>query len=162
QTKDEKMVVGGSFHAFDGVPRSNVARLNADGSVDTGFVPPVLAPFAGEYEGVGLVALQADYKVLMAGRWATIDGVFHPYFARPNTDGSLDAGFPTSLDGGVPDVLVQPDGHILLAGSFQHVNGVVRNRLARLNADGSLDAFETGTTQADDPYPLHLALQPDG
>src|SRR5204863_9735968 len=34
---DGKVVIGGDFLTVNGVPRTRVARLNADGSVDTGF-----------------------------------------------------------------------------------------------------------------------------
>lgn len=36
---DDKVVVGGAFTAFNGVARTNIARLNTDGSLDTTFVP---------------------------------------------------------------------------------------------------------------------------
>src|SRR5882724_6949641 len=34
---DGKLLVGGQFTSFNGVPRNQIARLNVDGSVDTNF-----------------------------------------------------------------------------------------------------------------------------
>ena len=36
---DGKIIIGGIFTAVLGVPRSNIARLNTDGTLDTGFDP---------------------------------------------------------------------------------------------------------------------------
>ncbi len=38
---DGKVVIGGTFDSFGGVPRDNIARLNNDGSLDTSFAPNV-------------------------------------------------------------------------------------------------------------------------
>ncbi len=36
---DGKIIIGGQFTSVLGVARSNIARLNADGTLDTGFDP---------------------------------------------------------------------------------------------------------------------------
>src|SRR5688572_5330133 len=36
---DNKIVVGGRFRQVNGINRNNIARLNADGTLDTGFTP---------------------------------------------------------------------------------------------------------------------------
>src|SRR5882672_9761884 len=36
---DDKIIIGGVFNTFNGVARTNIARLNADGSVDLSFDP---------------------------------------------------------------------------------------------------------------------------
>jgi uncharacterized delta-60 repeat protein len=40
-TADGKFLITGTFEAFNGTPAPGIARLNADGSVDTSFVAPV-------------------------------------------------------------------------------------------------------------------------
>jgi len=78
----------GSFSSVNGVTRSRVARLNADGSLDTGFDPG-----SGASSTVNAVAVQADGKVLIGGSFSSVNGVTRSRVARLNTDGSLDTGF---------------------------------------------------------------------
>ncbi|MEV7812623.1 delta-60 repeat domain-containing protein [Streptomyces flaveolus] len=102
--------------------RFALARLNADGSLDTGFDGDgkVTTTFAGGSRAHD-VALQSDGKLVAAGSrggdWA---------LARYNTNGSLDTGFDgdgkvvTDFTPGVADhardVVVQADGRIVAAG----------------------------------------------
>lgn len=58
---DGKLVIGGEFTAFNGIPRSNLARLNADGSLDTTFTP---GSIAGRVEAL---VVQSDGKVVIGG-----------------------------------------------------------------------------------------------
>ena len=64
----------------------DIARLNADGTLDTGFNP-------NANNDVYSIALQADGKILLGGRFTTIGGVQRNYIARLNADGTLDTGF---------------------------------------------------------------------
>lgn len=91
---------------------------------------------------ISSVTLQPDGKTVIAGSFATVDGVARCRLARLNPDGSLDAGFKSRVEGGFGTVFslgLQADGRILLGGDFIDVGGLVRNSLARLNADGSVD-----------------------
>src|SRR5262245_19807289 len=56
-----KVLIGGSFTTVKGLLRTNLARLNADGSGD-----PVFAPGPIRH-GITVVALQPDGKLLVAG-----------------------------------------------------------------------------------------------
>ena len=58
---DGKIIIGGYFTSVLGVPRSNVARLNTDGTLDAGFDP-------NADSNVNSVAVQADGKVLLGGQ----------------------------------------------------------------------------------------------
>ncbi|MCX7563784.1 delta-60 repeat domain-containing protein [Xanthomonadaceae bacterium XH05] len=129
---DGKIVIVGAFTAVGGVSRNYVARLNADGSLDTGFNPN-----AGG--AVYAVALQTDGKIVIVGAFTTVGGVARNRVARLNTDGSLDTGYNPNVNNTVSTVALQTDGKIVIGGSFTTVGGVARNRLARLNTDGSLD-----------------------
>ena len=59
---DGKVLIGGFFTTLGGVARNSIARLNADGSLDTGFNPGTPA-----YNSVYSLAVQADGKVLIGG-----------------------------------------------------------------------------------------------
>ncbi len=55
-----------------------VARLNSDGSLDTGF----LATGAGANGAVDSVAVQSDGKILIGGNFTTYNGTSRGYLAR--------------------------------------------------------------------------------
>lgn len=125
------------------------------GHLDVGFDPG-----NGADEEVLAVALQPDGKVVIGGRFNTIDSTARSRIARLNADGSLDASFNpgSGANDQVHAVAVQPDGKILIGGIFTMVNGTARNRIARLNADGTRDnSFNaaSGSVHA-------MAVQPDG
>ena len=52
---DAKILIGGAFTKVDDVARNHIARLNADGSLDTGFNPG-----SGTNDAVFALALQDD------------------------------------------------------------------------------------------------------
>ncbi len=134
---DDKIVIGGRFTSVKGYARQGVARLNADGSVDTTFHPGL-----GANGEVYAVAAQADGKVLLAGDFTSIDGAPRNRIARLEADGGLDTGFNpgTAANSIVSSVAVQPDGKTLIGGYFTGVNGTNINRIARLNGDITLPA----------------------
>jgi uncharacterized delta-60 repeat protein len=73
---DGKVVVGGQFAEVQGVMRPSLARLNADGSLDTSF-DPGLGPFepSGYPPLIRALALQADGNVLVGGRFTSFDEI---------------------------------------------------------------------------------------
>lgn len=156
---DGRLLIGGEFDNYEAIPRSGIARVNADGSLDTSFNPGT--GFNGNVNGI---ALLADGRMLVAGEFTSFNGTACNRIARLNSNGTLDATFNpggTGLDSEVRSMALQPDGRILLAGIFTQANGTTRNRIARLNADGSLDAsFNPGTGFNNQVNTL--ALQSDG
>ncbi len=134
---DGRIVIGGSFTQYAGVGRNRVARINADGSLDTTYTPGV-----GANNALLRVVLQGDGKAVVAGWFTSMGGSARNYLARLNVDGSLDTTFNTGTG---PNAVVtalglQPDGKLLIAGNFSSVNGTPRTRIARVEADGTLDA----------------------
>ncbi len=128
---DGKVLIGGFFGIVNGAGRDRIARLKADGSLDTTFL-------ARASSSVYSVALQPDGKVLLGGAFDSVNGASRNGIARLNADGSLDTSFQDGLGGAsdarrVSSVWVQPDGKVLIAGAFTRVNGVTRNPVARLH-----------------------------
>ena len=161
-----KIIVGGSFNYYNGIPRSRIARVNANGSLDSSFDPGT-----GANNGVSNAALQPDGKIIIGGAFTSFNGTARNHIARLNTNGSLDTGFDpgAGVEGGFfPNVLttaLQPDGKIIIGGSFTSYNGTPRQNIARLNTDGSLDTtFDPGAGVADTSYSdvQSITLQPDG
>lgn len=155
---DGKMLIAGGFTQILGTARNNIARLNADGTLDTTFDPRT-------NDSVHTVAVQADGKVLLGGAFTSLtpngaaSATARYYIARVNSDGTLDPGFSPQPNGVVNAIAVQTDGKILVGGGFQTVNNDSYDCLARLNVDGSLDLPFM-------PKPLGviycIAVQPDG
>lgn len=142
---DGKLIIGGSFTSIQGVPRQHLARLNADGTLDTGFeVSP--------NNWVLGLSVQPDGKILVWGFFTEIQhqGDSSPtersHIARLNQDGSIDGSFDPKADDYVFSVAIQNDGSIILCGRFTSLqpNGaptpVSRKHIARVDEDGFLDA----------------------
>ncbi len=155
---DGKILIGGGFTAYNGTARNHFARLNADGSLDSGFDPQ-----PGSGGAVGAIAVQGDGKIIIAGSFTSYNGTPINRIARLNSDGSLDAGFSpgTGASGIVEVVALQSDGKILIGGSFSTFNGTTRRGIARLNTNGSLDAGFAPTNGSGTAV-YDLLVQPDG
>ena len=122
--QDGRVIIGGYFHFVHGTARDGIARLNANGTLDTAFNPDPETVF-----GAGPIALQVDGKALVgAGASGASGGI-----VRLNLDGSLDDTFQAPVVGNVPSIAVQSDGNILVAGGVTTVNGV--RGVARLFSD---------------------------
>ena len=139
--RDGKTIIGGSFTSYNGTPRSYIARLMANGSVDSSF--NVVAN-----NEVKTIALQPDGRVIIGGLFTTINGVPRTCLARLNADGTLDmtfnpgSGLANSHNPGfvrVNAVALQWDGKVLLGGIFTSYDNTSRTGIARLKTDGSLD-----------------------
>ena len=146
-----KIVIAGGFHSVNGVTRTNIARLNANGSLDLSF--DAGDGIQGSSAAVNAIALQSNGKIVVGGRFEAVNGVGRNGIARLNADGSLDTTFDpgagvervVSQTGEVTSLLVQPDGKIVIGGLFLSVDGVARTNIARLNSDGTLDTgFSAG------------------
>jgi uncharacterized delta-60 repeat protein len=162
---DGRILIGGNFTTVNNVGRRFVARLNANGSLDTTFGANL--PFLNNR--VFSMALQSDGKILIGGTFNTVNNVAPGGIIRLNSDGTLDTTFDAGLNlgtfSGTFAIAVQSDGRILIGGEFTGVNGVTRGSLARLNADGSVDTtFGNGIAVAGNRFPdvSDIVIQPDG
>jgi len=135
---DGKVLIGGDFTTFDGAARTNVARLNSNGSRDATFDPN---PGAGEsFTYVNAVALQSSGKVLLGGSFTSVGGAPRTNLARLNANGSLDGSFTAETDDTITAIAVQTNGAILVGGFFAQAIHTPRIGIARLGVDGVLDA----------------------
>ncbi len=144
-----KLYIGGHFSQVGGQTRHRVARLHANGNLDSSFNPP-------EFDGAVLaMALQPDGKLIIVGSLQRSGDIGVRRIYRLNADGSWDNSFMvTSAPGAtVRSVAVQQDGRILVGGDFS-------SRLVRYLPNGDLDTDYAppnlnGTVRSID-------LQPDG
>lgn len=160
---DGRIVIGGFFTFYNGTPRNNIARLNADGSLDATFNPGSGANFI-----IYSTVLQLDGKIVIGGDFTFYNGTPRNYIARLNADGSLDTTFNPGSGANtiVYSTVLQPDGKMVIGGWFGSYNGTPRQSIARLNANGSLDETFNPDTGSVDPGGMDLihpvAIQPDG
>ena len=68
--RDGKIIIGGLFDRTDPASRKNLARLNADGGVDTTYDPG-----QGANASVRAVAVQPDNKAVIAGGFNSVNNV---------------------------------------------------------------------------------------
>jgi len=162
---DGAILVGGTFNGLNGATRTNLGRLNANGSLDAGFDPGL-----ARFNSVDRVVLQPDGAILVGGSFSRIGGQVLTNCARLNSDGTADATFNPGVNRDVTALGLQADGKILIAGAFYQVGGATRTNLARITAGGSLDATFNGLISGPSsfPFPLFpqwvdcLLSQPDG
>jgi uncharacterized delta-60 repeat protein len=129
---DGKVLLGGDFTGVNGLARTNLARLNSDGSLDTNFFTSATVDYP-----INAIVVQNNNKVLIGGSFGTVNGIPRNGIARLNGDGTLDNGFDpgSGADGAVYAVALQPDGKILIGGGFTHFNEIPRGGIARLEGD---------------------------
>lgn len=145
---DHKILIAGGFTSIDGHPRSGIARLNSDGSLDLGFDPRISSSASG---GVLSVDLLDDGKVVIGGYFSQVNGATRHSIARLHTDGTLDTVFipafpnPTTHPGwdqlpSIFSLALQPDGGVVLGGNFLESGAEsYTSKALRLNPDASVD-----------------------
>lgn len=154
---DGKVIIGGEFTSLSpnggaAVARNYIARLNADGTLDTSFNPNANNFVLG-------LAIQADGKVLAGGNFSAIGGQTRFSIARLDAVTGQADSFDPNGNFFVQGIAVQTDGMILVGGAFTTIGGQTRNRIARLDpltglAD-SLDPNSNGIVRA-------IVVQNDG
>lgn len=175
---DGKLLIAGNFTTFGRYSRKGIARLNADGTVDTTFNPPdidklILFPWNATSEAtITGIGLQADGKILIGGDFTRVNGEFLPGLMRLNSDGSPDTAFNTALhanltqwEGTINDIAIQPDGKIILAGNnvsyLTQTHGRIVRCISRINPDGTYDPTFQSAFFIDMTL-RKIELQPDG
>jgi uncharacterized delta-60 repeat protein len=169
---DGRVLVGGCFTHADGVPRTNLVRLQTDGAVDLSFDAPPFGCFDRFFElapPVSAIVVQPDGRVLIGGRLCGQSDCAN--LLRLNADGTLDDTFESvarSLPafGGflfvsfseVRAVAVQPDGQVLIGGNFREIDGVSVPSLARLNGGVGRFEFHSATRIGGGRVQLNFAM----
>jgi uncharacterized delta-60 repeat protein len=135
---DGKILVAGQFQFVDGLPRSSIVRLNADGTVDETFVASL--EWDDRPGRILEVAVDQQNRVVVAGEFNRLNGQLAPWnrywsIARLNPDGTRDSTFgPYGIEafqqlapdvlaanerfsgGGITQVFPQADGNLLVGG----------------------------------------------
>lgn len=143
---DGKMLVSGQFDKFNNVATRGIVRLNADGTLDTGFVADPLLPL-NSYK----FTLQPDGKIIL-------HSLVPRKITRLNADGSIDNTF--RIRSGSTELrflALQSDGKMLIESEISYQICY----LERLNPDGSTDqTFDWQRSFNDNIY--NISFQTDG
>jgi uncharacterized delta-60 repeat protein len=138
QINNGKILVGGAFTQFNGIPCNSIARLNTDGTLDTSFTSG-----SGFNNKVTCIAIQphTPYQIIVGGSFTMYNGLGCNSIARLNaSNGSLDTSFNTragfiSYKNGVRSVAVQSgiyNYNVFVGGDFIKFNKVLSNSIARI------------------------------
>jgi uncharacterized delta-60 repeat protein len=138
EQSDGKIVIIGHFTNINETTTvGKIARLNANGSLDSTF----------NFEGVGfgnhalVLKLLSDGSFLVGGTFGSYNGSSVNRLVKLNSNGSLNTSFSdnVTLSDDVFAIHVLSSGKIYVGGNFT-------NKLIRLNSDGTVDeTFDVGT-----------------
>lgn len=147
----QRVVFGGQFSRIGNQFHRNLARLGANGTLDSTFAPAIGCCVG---EGVNTILAQGD-AALVGGFFQSVNGSIATHFARINSEGATDSAFMGTSDPPVFSLAATSDGKILRAS---------QQALARHLSDGSIDpAFASVSAggSAEDRF-VTVVSQPDG
>jgi len=136
---DGKLVIVGNFETINGTSAGRIARLNANGSLDSSF----------NFENIGfddnafVLKLLSDGSFLVGGEFNAYNGTSVSKLVKLNSDGSLNTTFSENvvLSSHVFAIHVLSSGSVYVGGNFTDLT----NRIIKLNGDGTVDlTFDVG------------------
>ncbi len=135
--KDGKIVIAGLFDRTGNAGRKNVARLNTDGTPDTGFNPGAGA----EGGAVNALLVQDDGNIVLGGEFLRTAGQPRNRLARLTSNGDLDTAFDpgAGADGAVRALAPAPNNAVLVGGDFKNLDGLLAAAFSRVKSDGRPD-----------------------
>lgn len=183
---DGRPLIAGEFGSVGGRPRTQLARLNTDGSLDETFNagdgPYWVGTGRDEPGRILALAVQPDGKILVGGRFSVFNRESALCLVRLEPNGRPDPAFRANLvaspagdrtwplfpsmdANAVRALALQPDGRILVGGQFG-LSGWPKGtfRVSCLKSNGQLDSeFAPLSASPHNGYETHsLALQSDG
>ena len=140
---DGKLVVGGSFTSIGGRPFRGVARLTAEGAVDTradpvlGVVSALPAPNVTSSKYVQALGLRPGGGVVVGGGFDSGGDAGRAWLYAASSVGAVDnfppAGAGPNLD--VRSIATGPDGAVWIGGYFNALGAAPARGIAKLIAD---------------------------
>lgn len=134
---DGGLVIGGYFTRIDGIPRRNLARLHADGTLDMNWNPSL-------DDGVAAIVIDAHDDVIVAGAFDHAGGLPRHSLAKIAGHGSgvVDAawnpGAVLHSAGELNMLTIGPGGEVFVAGDIADDQNV-SHRIAKIAGDGRVD-----------------------
>ena len=113
------------------MPRSNIARFNADGTLDLNWHPVV-------HGFVYALCGGRERDVFLGGSFLRIDGENRVHIAKlSGTTGQVDLAWNPGASQEVAALALDVQGRLIAGGSFRTIGGADRKHLARLEANGT-------------------------
>lgn len=146
---DGKLVLSGTFSAWNGTPAGRIARIQPDGSTDQAFIINVgtgITGGAGSSAGAFAtdIEIQPDGKIVFVGDFTQFQGATQEFILRLNADGTADTAFNTNaatvIDIYVYGVEAQSTGHLIVVGGNIGAGGSTNGGIVRLTSTGTLDS----------------------
>ncbi len=148
---DGKVIIGGAFDQVAGQPRMEIARLEADGTLDPSFTSPFEMTSVGAT--IYTLGLDGSGGIFVGGSFMV--GGSLKTLVKLKADGSVDGAFVEE-----PTLRLSQVVKILVSGDKLYV-ATVSGGLDRLDANGSYDPTFTHFYDASSPN-LDFVLQPSG
>jgi hypothetical protein len=128
--EDGKIIVGGAFRFAGGLPRKNLVRVNADGTVDRAWHP--------DPDGDVLAITAQGNDIFVAGSFGMIGGRPRNLLAKLNAIGGtfVDPGWDPQIDGQLVTSLSLSQSNLFVGGIFSSVGGQNLSNLAKLSIVG--------------------------
>ncbi len=104
-----------AFITLNSQPRSCLARLSPDGTLDMTFNP-------NQDERMDSLALQSDGKLFAVGDFPDMGGHTRVRIPRLNPDGTLETTFNPIADQSLEALALQPDRKLMSGGFFAMIN----------------------------------------
>lgn len=151
--EDGALLVGGSFTEAAGQAVPALLRLSPDASPDSRFQVSFEPMAEGAPVALQAIARQPDGRLLVGGRFKSVNGVTRPGLARLMADGTLDGSFQAEIaeTSAVDWIQVATDGKVIIGAArldsppvgnpmlVRASDGAMAS-VGRLNADGSIDS----------------------
>ncbi|MFL5846874.1 MAG: beta strand repeat-containing protein [Solirubrobacteraceae bacterium] len=152
--------IGGGFSAVGGVARTNLAHIEADGSVDLAYAP-------NPYGAVRALALAADGTLYVGGDFTSIGGRSRTAIAALNPFGTALSSFDAHAGAystvrtllvhapeATPAGTTADVGAVFVGGTFSSMGGQPRNNIASLSPAGTAQDFNPNANN--DVYAMHF------
>ena len=138
---DDRVIIGGSFSRVNSSSRTNLTRLNGDGTVDFAYTSG-----SGPNSTVRALSLDAAGRLSVGGDFTSYNGVARNRLVRLNATGALDVTFDVGVgaDAAVLSVVAEVDGHVVAGGDFTAMDGLTVGHVARLNGDHGVVQLAVG------------------
>jgi len=137
---DGKIILGGNFTAYNGVPANKIIRINEDGSIDNSFLSG--SGFNGGT--VQTIKIDSQGQIMIGGSFTGFyDGNDVNRVLLLNPDGTLKSDFDIGSGPGSASVFAltnDPDGSWFIGGSFLTFDGQNQGRLVKVASDGEHDS----------------------
>lgn len=131
---DGKILLGGFFTEYNGVPASSIVRLLADGSVDASFDAGI-----GPRGQVFQIVERVNRQILLGGQFTHYNDQ-QGNLVQLNADGSLDKIIAIVMPNNITYIAESANEKITIAGEFSLVNSTNRDYIVKFNPDHTIDA----------------------